>query len=485
MITPDLASTAPVSTRRRTNSVAASCDLSCKKKQPESLQRPATEESNLLALGELPKPTRFRRSSFALSGERPTQLDGLVKEAAEHTTQVAASREAAKITSMVSPPSGVTKFQLDMGNTDGDSDDGSRKISVATLVPSSFGISDRANQNCSFPCSRKTSDSAWGLSVNDAEHPFVWYNTDAFSQNPLSSELVRKYLAKIATENAVPEPDVLTSASPSSGSAVMCGNLSGLMQLATSSVSSMTMPVHQIRRACALHARSPNAKWGLMPYDLHPSTRTACFSDRNAITDTNYSSGLSDAEHYHHYHHLGYQSDNYMRDVASEARQLRMTGQRLEADYHRSTGSLPRTRKTRSRSKSGVLQANTLSPSATPASVHSSRFDLTHVYEGLPASGFVSSNGTGSTAASVTSSPASRLPCDTPPCSPSTGSPLDSDHQNLLSSTNGLTRLRLFFDHWKPQVGTDENSNYIYLDQEAQERRANARASNVIAPVSF
>ncbi|TPP56287.1 hypothetical protein FGIG_05682, partial [Fasciola gigantica] len=321
---------APVSTRRRTNSVAASCDLSCKKKQPESLQRPATEESNLLALGELPKPTRFRRSSFALSGERPTQLDGLVKEAAEHTTQVAASREAAKITSMVSPPSGVTKFQLDMGNTDGDSDDGSRKISVATLVPSSVGIPDHANQNCSFPCSRKTSDSAWGLSVNDAEHPFVWYNTDAFSQNPLSSELVRKYLAK-----------------------------------------------------------------------------------------------------------------------------------------------------------SGVLQANTLSPSATPASVHSSRFDLTHVYEGLPASGFVSSNGTGSTAASVTSSPASRLPCDTPPCSPSTGSPLDSDHQNLLSSTNGLTRLRLFFDHWKPQVGTDESSNYIYLDQEAQERRANARASNVIAPVSF
>lgn len=134
--------------------------------------------------------------------------------------------------------------------------------------------------------------------------------------------------------------------------------------------------------------------------------------------------------------------------------------------------------------ESGVRQGNGLSPSTTPASVQSSKFDLMHVYEGLPVPGFASSHPVGSTAASVASS-TSRLPCDTPPCSPSTGSLLDSDHQNSLGSTNGLSRLRLFFDHWKPHIKDDDNGNYIYLDQEAQERRANARASNLIAPVSF
>lgn len=484
MIFSDMVSTAPVSTRRRTNSVAAASDLSTKKKVPSSLQRPATEESNLLALGELPKPTRFRRSSFALSGERPTQLDGLVKEAAEHTAQMVASREAAKITTMVPLSPGVTQFHLDICNpVDTDSDDASRKVSVATLIPHSTGTSDKPVLMHSPSHSVRTSDSGWFLSENDNQHPFVWYNTKAFSQNPLSSELVKKYLAMIATESPSPEPDMLISASPPSGSGVMCGNLSGLMQLATSSVSSMTMPVHQIRRAHAMHARSPNAKLGILSYDLQPSARVACFSDRSAFTDTNYSSGVSDAEQWSQYH-LGYQSDNYMRDAASEAKQLRMTGKRLEADYHRSTGSLPRIRKTRSRSKSGVLQGNALSPSTTPASVQSSKFDLMHVYEGLPVPGFSSSYPAGSTAASVASS-TSRLPCDTPPCSPSTGSLLDSDHQNSLGSTNGLSRLRLFFDHWKPHIKDDDNGNYIYLDQEAQERRANARASNLIAPVSF
>ncbi|TPP59898.1 hypothetical protein FGIG_04643 [Fasciola gigantica] len=109
-----------------------------------------------------------------------------------------------------------------------------------------------------------------------------------------------------------------------------------------------------------------------------------------------------------------------------------MTGLLLEAGYHRSTSVLPRTKKTRSLSQSGVLQADTLSPSTLPASVYPSRFDLAHVYYGLPESGFASQNGTKSTATSVTSPYASRLPYDTPPRCPSTGSLLDSDHQNLL-----------------------------------------------------
>ncbi|VDP85447.1 unnamed protein product [Echinostoma caproni] len=458
--------------------------LTTKKKQPGSLQRPATEESNLLALGELPKPTRFRRSSFALTGERPTKLDVLVQEAAEHVTQVAASREAAKITFVVPSPSEVTEFQTNGCNTlDDDSDENSRKFSVATTISASDELTDNLCRSVSI----RTPDGCFPVNDTEPQHKFVWHNTESFTHNPLSSELVRKYLALVATESSTPEPEILISVSPPSGSPAMFGNLPGIMQLATSTVSSMTMPVHQLRRAHAMNMHSSREKPLCSSFnDSCSSMRGSCLSDRHALTDTNYSSGVSDTEQWGPFgQQMGYQSDNYMRNAASEAKRLRMAGQRLEADFHRSTNSLPRSKKSRSRSKSGAPSIDSLPPAVTPASHRSSKFDLTHVYEGLPVVGLASSNATTSAAASVASSPPSRAPCVTPPCSPSTGF-IDSDHQSSLGSTNGLGRLKLFFDHWKPHVAIDDDGgNYIYLDKQAQERRVNARASNVIAPVSF
>ncbi|KAF6768149.1 hypothetical protein AHF37_07816 [Paragonimus kellicotti] len=410
------------------------------------------------------KPTRFRRSSFALSGERQTTLDDLIDSASLQANTAAATREAAQLKAIVSSGSDNTALErspsrIEIGSDSDDPDLFLKRLSVATIVPNKptvtvFSDSDPSYSGSSGNATAHLKQSRTAETVpitskklvdeESKENVFVWHNTDAFRSNPLTSDLVRKYLAALVADDKSPHTTSPISTSPVRLSLMQSENLPGVLSFHCPTVS------------------TPAGRW----------------------TDVNSS---SDTDAWYGWHRQGgYVSDNPLFDfAASEAKLLRLAGQRLEADFHRSTASLPRSPK-RGRTRSGnrdVVRDQLFVPGTTPSSPRSSRFDFSHVYDGLPSPRGPKSE-LSTSSGSLNLDQALRT-CLTPPSTPFSDHSAHGSTSHLSSNAIRMQRFRSLFDHLKPQSPSEDSEKYIYLDEKTRERRAEAQASNVISPVSF
>ncbi|KAF5394312.1 hypothetical protein PHET_11819 [Paragonimus heterotremus] len=270
------------------------------------------------------------------------------------------------------------------------------------------------------------------------------------------------------------------STSPVRLSLLQSENLPGVLSFHCPTVASMTMPVHQTRRA-----HKDNAGVMLTPnlqsphqHNYKVSTSAGRWTDVNSSSDTD--------AWYGWHRQGGYVSDNPLFDfAASEAKLLRLAGQRLEADFHRSTASLPRSPK-KGRTRSGnrdVVRDQLFVPGTTPSSPRSSRFDFSHVYDGLPSPRRPKSEL--STSSGSLNLDQALPTCLTPPSTPFSDLSAHGSTSHLSSNAIRMQRFRSLFDHLKPQSPTEDSEKYIYLDEKTRERRAEAQASNVISPVSF
>ncbi|KAF8561019.1 hypothetical protein P879_07608 [Paragonimus westermani] len=163
-------------------------------------------------------PTRFRRSSFALSGERQTTLDDLIVSASLQASTAAATREAAQLKAIVSsgPDNNALEHSpspIEIGSDSEDSERFLKRMSVATIVPNKpivtvFSDSDPSYSSSSDGATAQLKQSRTGgtasttskkhVDEESKENVFVWHNTNAFRSNPLTSELVQKYLASVS-----------------------------------------------------------------------------------------------------------------------------------------------------------------------------------------------------------------------------------------------------------------------------------------------
>ncbi|KAA3672055.1 uncharacterized protein DEA37_0010777 [Paragonimus westermani] len=448
----------------------------------------------------LTNPTRFRRSSFALSGERQTTLDDLIVSASLQANTAAATREAAQLRAIVSSGSDNNALEhspsrIEIGSDSEDSELFLKRMSVATIVPNKptvtvFSDSDPSSSGSSDGVTDQLKQSRTGGTVSTTskklvddeskENVFVWHNTNAFRSNPLTSDLVRKYLASLVTDDNSPLVTSPISTSPVRLSLMQSENLPGVLSFHCPTVASMTMPVHRTRRAhkdSAGATRSPNLHSPHQP-NCKVSTLAGRWTDVNSSSDTD--------AWYGWHRQGGYLSDNPLLNfAASEAKLLRLAGQRLEADFHRSTASLPRSPK-RGRTRSGnraVVRDQLFVPGTTPSSPRSSRFDFSHVYDGLPPPRRPKCE-LSTSSGSLNLDQALRT-CLTPPSTPLSEHSAHGSTIQLSSNPIGMRRFRSLFDHLKPQSPSEDSEKYIYLDEKTRERRAEAQASNVISPVSF
>ncbi|CAL8101362.1 unnamed protein product [Calicophoron daubneyi] len=485
------------SSRRRTSSYVDATNSD----QPTSLPRRPTDESELFVLGSFCKPVRYRRKSFALAGERNTTIDELIDSASLNATTAAAVKEAAEIASVASPSPEVAAGQNAKGILSPcppGSDIYVKHLSTSTVVPQPNGLFSHFDKTItpsvpsvedvfqlnSLPGQSNACDDLPG-------YPHEFHNSEISCSHPLASKLVKQYLAKVAVN---PQSNGFTLySSPPTSHPIELDNLPGLLRFDAPAMASMTIPVPQLRRACATSA-SKTKKVDGQPSCSHPDTSPFMrIPDCGTWTDTNYSSDVSDAEFWSSLGKPlgGYQSDTHAISVDSELRRLQLTGRRLEADFHRSTSSLSKSRRrTRCRSGDHPKDSETIFTVSPPSPCSSSsKFDVIHVYDGLPVLDAQNCGSTTSIASSVVSSSGLRPHCLTPPSSPmSIGSPSCASHKsntNLLTSASGKSRLLNFLDQLKPQLQADEKDKYFYMDEEARERRAEAQASNVISPVSF
>ncbi|CAH8542271.1 unnamed protein product [Dicrocoelium dendriticum] len=416
------------------------------------------------------EPIRFRRASFSLSGERPTALDDLVDLASLHAASAAATREAATIKSLVSPTPELADSVDTMSMLD------PAAYPRACAVPTAACLSTP-----SFPFAEHiqsgTTNVTWlgtpsslpqKCSDESGRHhdEFVWYNTNSFPRNPLTSQLVLKYLASMATGAAEPESVI----SPPLRSAPVIGqNIPGMLPLSSSPLDSMTLPSQSLYRG---HAALP-----ISSHKLQLTSHGTLWPTRGrspGFTEISSSAGVSDAETWSCSNMQGYMSDNPMLEATSEAKQLRLMGERLEADLYRSTASLPRSpKKKRSCLRSRGIAAGNLSASISGLDTAPLCDDM-HTPMRADLSRF---------SASFHLLPTRTL------CTPSSTTSTDRGSQPSVdpstTANHSIPRFRSFLAHLKSHTSEEDNENYIYMGDEIRARRANALAVNVISPVSF
>ncbi|KAG5451767.1 hypothetical protein CSKR_109196 [Clonorchis sinensis] len=449
---------------RRTNSSVCLQELTNPRERSRSQTYPTPHD----VVG-VTRPTRFRRSSFALSGERQTALDNLVDSASREATIAAAAQEAAALSALVSPHPESAMLARDDGLD-------SKRVSVSTIVAGQSGSSavfhsagpvDKSGlPSVHYPPGRKVAVCEISTENDDL---YPWHDSGCPHSSLLNSEVIQNYLATLAVDNDVEECEQSPKLS-TVPVAMTCENVPGLFR---ESVASMTMPVHQIRRAhwsasipqrVTEHPRS-NRPVKSMRYDLP-----------HFPTDFTSSSCASDAEGWPSVR--GYMSDNPIDEADPRAKQLRLTGQRLEADFHR-TKSLPRSPKTKrtSPSKYASIAEALVGYGSAPTS-HVSNFDLSHVYDGLPSpKAALSTNSLNFETFRSTLTPPST------PASSRSVSSMDPDSGGSVN--NGFGRIISLFGPFKPKPANDNPESYIYMDEETSERRTRALASNLISPVSF
>lgn len=416
------------------------------------------------------KPTRFRRSSFALSGERQTTLDDLIDSASREATTAAAAQEAATLSALASPHPESTMLTQDEDGLD------SKRVSVSTIIASQSGPSGLFHPTDSIDKSGRSSliyPPGRNTAVDEIDNSFSWHNAHCPHSNLLNSEVIQNYLATLAVDSDAESCEKSPPKLATAPATIACENVPGLFQ---QSVASMTMPVQQIRRA---HLSTSAIQHMIGHHKLDRPVKSMRCDVQPALTDNLTSSSCaSDAEGWPCLPR-GYVSDNPIDEADPRAKQLRLTGQRLEADFHR-TKSLPRSPKAKRASpgsRAGIAEA-LVGYGTAPTSHNVSNFDLSHVYDGLLSSkAVVSTNSLNFEAFHSTL---------TPPSTPASSRSASSvGHDSGSSIGSGLGRIISLFDPFKPKQPKDNPECYIYMDEETSERRARARAANVISPVSF
>ncbi|CAH8856977.1 unnamed protein product [Trichobilharzia szidati] len=365
---------------------------------------------------------------------------------------------------------------------------------------------------------------------------------------PLSSNLVKLYLAKLAASK--PSDDIcpvksLQSISPKASTQTELHCLPECMQLRSPHLASMVMPVNQIIRA---HANQNSFK-----HEQRKSSREtlnslyANFSDRNALTDTSCSSGLSDAEPWslsHAYNSIksGYLSDNHLLEAASEAHRLNISKRQLELRLK----NLPSGSNNMSSSDTQTNSRENLN--GYPVHLNGKKphkFEFTHVYDGLipPSSSLKNNNMNKSHTNSLNTSQVNlssngddnynyyddnnnmMMNSSAYYSVPNSPSIHHSKHFNMMNNGDKMVERNTYKSNFHDNNNNNKNSidsiggrsnssrrkrfeglrnfllttlkgdnimmnkggddNYFYMDEKALERRIEHQAENVLSPVSF
>ncbi|XP_018651919.1 leishmanolysin-2 (M08 family) [Schistosoma mansoni] len=216
----------------------------------------------------------------------------------------------------------------------------SRKSSVATVV-------DHPLHSCiSTPEIYPKVPSSCSDSVTKLAQPL---NLSSFNYSdyilpdcPLSSNLVKLYLAKVATskptEYKCPN-NSSRSRSPQTSVQDDPHRLPECLQIHPPTLASMVMPVNQIIRAHTNQNKSEMKKSDKLGNSLN-----IYLNGRNAVTDASYSSEYSDGEPWGlppvcDHTNTGYLSDNHLIEAVSEAKMLNMSKQQLEMRLNIRPGS--------------------------------------------------------------------------------------------------------------------------------------------------
>ncbi|CAH8589262.1 unnamed protein product [Schistosoma rodhaini] len=398
----------------------------------------------------------------------------------------------------------------------------SRKSSVATVV-------DHPLHSCiSTPeiypkvpssCSDSVTKLAQPLSLSSSN-----YSDYILPDSPLSSNLVKLYLAKVATskptEYKCPN-NSSRSRSPQTSVQDDPHRLPECLQIHLPTLASMIIPVKQIIRAHTNQNKSEMKK-----SDKLGNSMNVYLNGRNAVTDASYSSEYSDGEPWGlpplcDHTNTGYLSDNHLIEAVSEAKMLNMSKQQLEMRLNIRPGSKSiSSSRTQTNSREN-LNRNYLTP----------KFEFTHVYDGLKTSpnAFPSSNKSfpkflhnSHSNLNLTDDDVNGVKssvCYSVPGSPNINSKYshlirqsnsnefnddlhhinnptainnNNDNNNINNNnrnnrTRRFERLRDFLGTFKNDnfSNTDEDDHYFYMDPKSVERRMKCQASNIILPVSF
>ncbi|KAH8871142.1 leishmanolysin-2 (M08 family) [Schistosoma japonicum] len=452
--------------------------------------------SNNVQFGQLPTTSRIRHPSFIRSDGYPT-----LNEVLEGVSSKLNNTESEFL--LCKDSTDVKEFLRDK------CDLYPRKSSVSTVV-------DHPLYNCiSSPEIFNKPPSSCSDSLSKLSKPS---NSTAFSfsdylvpDSPLSSNLVKLYLAKIAASKParfISPINSLESKPPQTSAQVDLHCLPECLQIHLPTLASMVMPVNQVSRVCSSRNKSEHISSMEKSDDLVNSLNTY-LNGRNALTDASYSSGVSDTESWSHPPtyaptNTGYLSDNHLMDATFEAKKLSMSKRQLEMRLNLRTGFNGTSPCRTPRNSSDNLNHKYLTP----------KFEFTHVYDGLiPPNVFLSTNRSFTNLLGISQSHGNFADddyrgrklstCYSMPGSPhinsknphlqlSNSSELNSTFHRIADDNNNggtgrFERLRALLGNFKKDnvINTQEDDHYFYMDEKSLENRIKCQASNVILPVSF
>ncbi|TNN08151.1 leishmanolysin-2 (M08 family) isoform 3 [Schistosoma japonicum] len=286
--------------------------------------------SNNVQFGHLPTTSRIRHPSFIRSDGYPT-----LNEVLEGVSSKLNNTESEFL--LCKDSTDVKEFLRDK------CDLYPRKSSVSTVVDhplysciSSPEIFNKPPSSCSDSLSKLSKPS------NSTAFSFSDY---LVPDSPLSSNLVKLYLAKIAASKParfISPINSLESKPPQTSAQVDLHCLPECLQIHLPTLASMVMPVNQVSRVCSSRNKSEHISSMEKSDDLVNSLNTY-LNGRNALTDASYSSGVSDTESWSHPPtyaptNTGYLSDNHLMDATLEAKKLSMSKRQLEMRLNLRTG---------------------------------------------------------------------------------------------------------------------------------------------------
>ncbi|CAH8580959.1 unnamed protein product [Heterobilharzia americana] len=386
----------------------------------------------------------------------------------------------------------------------------SRKSSVAT-VKGHFSYSCDPTPKMS-PKQQNSYSDLMDLPLQSFDPSLPHYSDYILPNGPLSSKLVKLYLAKL-TASKLSDNNCPVNSSRSISSKTCTHNelhcLPEYMQIRSPNLASMVMPVNQIVRAYAnrnsFKCEQDISSHGESKENLN--LLSAYFNDRNAFTDANYSSGLSDVESWSRsrfYDSIknGYLSDNHLIEAASEAQKLSIRKRELELRLNMPSGS-------NSVSSCGTQATSRENLNKHPTQLNrrplTPKFEFTHVYDGLLPPGLKNTNKSLANSMNTSQTKLNSIGdgFDDKNSSLYNSVPnLLNIHSNHSYSVNNVTlnkfdsvntngkrfeRLRNLLTTLKGDntMNKGEDDKYFYMDEKSLKHRIECQASNVISPVSF
>ncbi|CAH8296287.1 unnamed protein product, partial [Schistosoma turkestanicum] len=219
----------------------------------------------------------------------------------------------------------------------------SRKSSIATVVDhplhsciSTPEISPKVPSSCS--------DSVAKVAQPSSLLPFK-YSDYILPDSPLSSNLVKLYLAKVGTSNSVEHVCPNNSSQSKSPQTSLQNDhcLPEYLQIHPPTLASMVMPVNQITRVHGSQNKSVHIS-PIRKSDKFGNSVNIYLNGQNALTDTSYSSEFSDGESWGHrpicdLTNTGYLSDNHLIEAVSKAKMFNMSKRQLEMRLNIRPGS--------------------------------------------------------------------------------------------------------------------------------------------------